>query len=152
MRPDRIEADYLIETADEPSRAAEAMAGEQSSGTFVAVPGETAELKRRAAAEVLKLELVGEVAAPSLPGSSGSRNPRAVIRQAAVTLSWPLDNIGPSLPNLMSTVAGNLFELRQFSGVRLVDLENFIVGSFSPLVTCKIAVLLHVCLLRYHSS
>ena len=123
MRPDRIEADYLVETADEPSRAAEAMAGEQSSGTFVAVPGETAELKRRAAAEVLKLELVGEVVAPSLPGSSGSRNPRAVIRQAAVTLSWPLDNIGASLPNLMSTVAGNLFELRQFSGVRLEQLR-----------------------------
>ncbi len=70
MRPDRIEADYLVETAEEPSRAVEAMAGEQSSGTFVAVPGETAELKRRAAAEVLKLELIGEVAAPSLPGST----------------------------------------------------------------------------------
>ena len=36
--PTRIEADYLIETSFDPRVAAEAMAGEQSSGTFVAVP------------------------------------------------------------------------------------------------------------------
>jgi ribulose-bisphosphate carboxylase large chain len=35
---------------------------------------------------------------------------------ARATLTWPLGNIGPSLPNLMATVAGNLFELKQFSG------------------------------------
>ena len=47
---DRIEADYLIETPIDPALAAEAMAGEQSSGTFVSVPGETAELRERSAA------------------------------------------------------------------------------------------------------
>ena len=46
----RIEADYLIETAVDPANAAEVMAGEQSSGTFVAVPGETPELRARSAA------------------------------------------------------------------------------------------------------
>ncbi len=30
---------------------------------------------------------------------------------------------GPSLPNLLATIAGNLFELRQFSGLRLLDLR-----------------------------
>lgn len=40
---DRIEGDYLIETSKDPD--AEAMAGEQSSGTLVAVPGETPELR-----------------------------------------------------------------------------------------------------------
>ena len=49
--PVRIEADYLIESPIDPRRAAETMAGEQSSGTFVAVPGETPELRRRAARE-----------------------------------------------------------------------------------------------------
>jgi hypothetical protein len=33
----------------------------------------------------------------------------------------PLDNLGPSLPNLIATVAGNLFELKQPSGLRLLD-------------------------------
>ncbi|MBC7739308.1 MAG: ribulose 1,5-bisphosphate carboxylase, partial [Candidatus Saccharibacteria bacterium] len=48
----RIEADYLIETAWPLEQAAEMLAGEQSSGTFVPVPGETPELKAPAAAKV----------------------------------------------------------------------------------------------------
>ena len=40
-----------------------------------------------------------------------------------MTLSWPLDNLGPSLPNLMATVAGNLFELQEFSGLRITDIR-----------------------------
>jgi ribulose-bisphosphate carboxylase large chain len=38
-------------------------------------------------------------------------------------LSFPLENLGPSLPNLLATVAGNLYELREFSGLKLIDLE-----------------------------
>ena len=117
---DRFEADYLIETAYPTEDAASAMAGEQSSGTFVPVPGETPELKARAAARVERLEEFGEVAAPSLPGAGHEAGPH---RRARVTLSWPLANIGPSLPNLIATVAGNLFELKQFSGLRLEDIR-----------------------------
>lgn len=119
---DRIEADYLVETAFDPREAVEAMAGEQSSGTFVPTPGETEELKARAAARIEALEVVGNAAAPSLPGAGVPANGgRRVVARA--TLSWPLDNIGPSLPNLAATVAGNLFELRQFSGLKLLDLR-----------------------------
>lgn len=118
----RIEADYFIETAYDPRQAVEAMAGEQSSGTFVPVPGETPELKARAAARVEKLEILGAAAAPSLPGA-GAPSAGAERMTALATLSWPLDNIGPSLPNLMATVAGNLFELKQFSGLRILDLR-----------------------------
>ena len=123
-RLERIEADYLIETAFDPRQAIEVMAGEQSSGTFVPVPGETPELKARSAARVERMEILGEVEAPSLPGSGlpkGVAAPRRV--SVRTTLSWPLDNIGPSLPNLMATVAGNLFELKQFSGLRLLDIR-----------------------------
>ncbi len=118
--PDRIEADYLIETAFDPRAAAEAVAGEQSSGTFVAVPGETPELKARAAARIEALALLETVDAPSVPGA---RQTGAKPRRARMTLSWPLDNLGPSLPNLMATVAGNLFELGQLSGLRLLDIR-----------------------------
>ena len=122
MSVERIEADYLIETAHDPAKAVEAMAGEQSSGTFVPVPGETPELKARAAARVERLEVVGEVDHASLPGSSApAGSTRRVTARA--TLSWPLENIGPSLPNLMATVAGNLFELKQFSGLRILDIR-----------------------------
>jgi ribulose-bisphosphate carboxylase large chain len=41
---ERIKATYYIETSFAPEKAAAVLAGEQSSGTFVAVPGETEEL------------------------------------------------------------------------------------------------------------
>lgn len=120
--PTRIEADYWIETPIDPRAAAESMAGEQSSGTFVAVPGETPELKQRAAARVEHIQLLDEASEPSLPVARPI-NPEGPWRRARVTLSWPLDNIGPSLPNLMAMVAGNLWELRQLTGLRLLDLR-----------------------------
>ncbi len=116
----RIEARYLIETAWPFEIAAAAMAGEQSSGTFLPVPGETEELKARSAARVEAIEDLGPVPAASLPGAGRADQPH---RRAQVTLSWPLENIGPSLPNLLATIAGNLFELKYFSGLRLTDLR-----------------------------
>jgi len=118
---ERIEADYLVETACDPQAAIETMAGEQSSGTFVAVPGESPELKARAAARIERLEIIGEASAPSLPGATRPKN--STIVRAQTTLSWPLANIGPSLPNLVATVAGNLFELKQLSGLRILDVR-----------------------------
>jgi ribulose-bisphosphate carboxylase large chain len=123
MPPARIEADYLIETAFDPALAAEAMAGEQSSGTFVPIPGETPELKARAAARVEALRVAEEGREPALPFAGVPKGTPPSWRRAHVTLSWPLENIGPSLPNLLATVAGNLFELKQLSGLRLLDLR-----------------------------
>ncbi|ACA16223.1 Ribulose-bisphosphate carboxylase [Methylobacterium sp. 4-46] len=120
--PARIEADYLLESVVDPRRAAEIIAGEQSSGTFVPVPGETPELKARAAARIERLDLLDEaVAAPALPSAGIPAG--AAARRARLTLSWPLDNLGPSLPNLLATVAGNLFELKPVTGLRLLDIR-----------------------------
>ena len=115
--PQRIEADYLLETTGDPERVAAVMAGEQSSGTFVAVPGESEQLKQRSAARVERCETVSEGVTQSLP--SADIDPALPARRARVTLSWPLANLGPSLPNLLATIAGNLFELRQVAGLRL---------------------------------
>lgn len=124
MPSSRIEADYLIETAFDARYAAESLAGEQSSGTFVPIPGETPELKARAAARVEALSpLNDEIREPALPLAGSPRNVPTSWRRALVTLSWPLDNLGPSLPNLLATVAGNLFELKQVSGLRLLDIR-----------------------------
>ena len=91
--PERIEADYLFETVGDPRRVADSMAGEQSSGTFVPVPGETPELKARSAARVERLEVLDDhVAAPSLPTTAETRT----LRRARTTLSWPMANLGPS--------------------------------------------------------
>lgn len=119
--PDRIEADYVVETVIDPGRALDIMAGEQSSGTFVPVPGETPELKARAAARVERFEILDQVASPSLP-TTAKVDPGAIYR-ARATLSWPMDNLGASLPNLLATVAGNLFELQPFTGLQVADIR-----------------------------
>ena len=122
MSVTRIEADYLLETPADPRRVAETMAGEQSSGTFVPVPGETPELKARAAARVESLTILdGTLPHPALP--SHVVKPDAPVRRALLTLSWPLDNLGPSLPNLLAAVAGNLYELQAVTGLKLLDIR-----------------------------
>src|SRR5215469_14731467 len=120
--PDRIYARYFIETAFSLEQAAATMAGEQSTGTFLRVPGETDELRERYAARVESIQEQATASVPSLPGSGLPTNWDGVRRTAEVTLSWPLHNIGPSLPNLLATVAGNLSELKAFSGLKLLDL------------------------------
>ena len=121
----RIEARYWVETAYPLEDAAAIMAGEQSTGTFVRVPGETDELREQHAARVEEILELGTVDAPSLSGSGlpTAHTGPVVRRTAEVLLSWPLANMGPSLPNLLATVAGNLFELKPFSGLKLLDVS-----------------------------
>lgn len=123
MTDPRVTATYEIETAFPLQQAAETMAGEQSTGTFVRVPGETDELREAHAARVEELVELGEVAAASLPGSGTPRIWDGKRRRARVVLSWPVSNMGLSLPNLLATINGNLSELKAFSGLRLVDVN-----------------------------
>ena len=119
-----LRATYLIETPVSAQKAAETLAGEASSGTFVKVPGETDELKQRAGA---KVESVRELETRDLPALPGARAPRGAsplrYTRAIVEISWPYENLGENLPVLVSTVAGGEYDLSVFSGIRLLDLE-----------------------------
>lgn len=123
MTDSRFYATYLIETALVPEQAAEIMAGEQSSGTFIPVPGETKDLRDRHGARVEQVTLLGRVDIPSLPGAAAPKEAgKGGYARAQVVLSFPEINVGQSLSQLMTTVAGNLFELKPFAGIRLLDL------------------------------
>jgi ribulose-bisphosphate carboxylase large chain len=122
MADDRIIAEYLVETPKTLAAAAESMAGEQSTGTFTRVPGETDELRERFAARVESIEPLDPVHTPSLPGAAIPAG-QTKFKRGRVRISFSLENMGPNLPVILSTVAGNLFELRYLSGLRLLDLE-----------------------------
>mgnify|MGYP001000864041 CR=1 FL=1 len=122
MNQDRVVAVYRVETPHSLEKAAEVLAGEQSTGTFTAVPGETAELKERFGARVEGIRPLETVPAPSLPGADAPASGGGYNR-GEVRISFPLHNFGPSIPNLLAAVAGNLYELKELSGLRLVDLE-----------------------------
>ena len=118
-----IVAKYLIETPHPVEFAAEMIAGEQSSGTFIAVPGETDELKARARAKVVSIKPLSKSDTPSLPGSRPPKGGAVSYQRAEVTIQFPFENIGTNLPTLLATVCGNLYELSELSGIKLLDLE-----------------------------
>jgi len=120
-----IVARYLIETPHPVEFAAEMIAGEQSSGTFIAVPGETEELKAHARAKVTSIEHLESSEAPSLPGSRPPKGHTEPLKyqRAEISVEFPFENIGPHLPALVSTICGNLYELAELSGIKLLDVE-----------------------------
>ena len=122
MEIERISATYRIETPLPIDRAASVLAGEQSSGTFVEVPGETEALRNRYRARVERITELESVDRPSLPGCR-LKGEISTYRRAEIVISWSLENLGHNLPTLISTLQGNLYELSQFSGLKLIDFE-----------------------------
>ena len=125
MPTDSIIARYRIETCLPLEQVAETIAGEQSSGTFLPIPGETEELKARSRAKVTRIERLDCAEEPSLPGGrkpQGTTGPTQ-FQRAEITLEFPFANLGANLPTLLATVCGNLYELSDHTGCKLLDLE-----------------------------
>ena len=117
-----IRATYLVETPCPIAEVAAMMAGEQSAGTFVRVEGETDDLRARFGAVVISTEQVGQSETPTLRSAwaerKGLTGPRGIFR---VVIDYPEDNVGTNLPTLASVVAGNLYDLGEVTGLKLID-------------------------------
>lgn len=119
-----IRATYIVETPCPIADVAAMMAGEQSAGTFVRVEGETDELRARFGAVVVSTQEVGHSDAPTLRSAwaerKGLNGPRGIFR---VVIDYPEDNVGVNLPTLASIVAGNLYDLGEVTGLKLIDVQ-----------------------------
>ncbi|SIR36116.1 ribulose-bisphosphate carboxylase large chain [Paracoccus thiocyanatus] len=117
-----IRATYHVETPCPIAEVAAMMAGEQSAGTFVRVEGETDALRDRFGARVVETTQIGESPAPSLRSAWAERRdlggPCGIFR---VVIDYPEDNVGVNLPTLASVVAGNLYDLGEVTGLKLID-------------------------------
>jgi ribulose-bisphosphate carboxylase large chain len=119
-----FQATYLIETPLDPAQVAEVLAGEQSSGTFVRVAGESDALRARSRATVDEVAEFEPLPVPSLPNALLARRGTAgPWRRARIAVSFPAANVGDNLPTLAATVAGNLYDLGETTGVRLERLR-----------------------------
>jgi 3-oxoisoapionate-4-phosphate decarboxylase len=109
---------YLIETAGSPEKLAHKIASDQSTGTFVPVPGETEELKNRVAARVVAVRPLAPVAVPSFPASEPGP-----FNRAEADIEFPFDAIGTDLAALMTIAIGGVFSIKGFTGIRIVDMK-----------------------------
>ena len=136
--PGRAEftARYFVESSVPAEKVAQVIAGEQSSGTFVALPGETEQLKERSRARVIRIESLPPALEPTLESAFVARHGHhGVFHRAVIEIAFPVANVGHNLPTLMATIAGNLFELGEVTGLRLLDLdlpESYAAGFARP--------------------
>lgn len=118
-----IRAHYLLETPLDPHDVAAMMAGEQSAGTFVRVPGETDALREQFGARVASVRVIEQRQdGPTLESAYLARKglPGPWTR-AEVEIDFPEANVGANLPTLAATVAGNLFDLGEITALKLQD-------------------------------
>jgi ribulose 1,5-bisphosphate carboxylase large subunit-like protein len=109
---------YLIETAGSPEKLAAKIASDQSTGTFVPVPGETEELKNRVAARVIAIRPLPSSSTPSYPTiESGPFN------RAEADILFPFDAIGTDLAALMTIAIGGVYSIKGFTGIRVIDMK-----------------------------
>lgn len=124
MHRPEFTARYFVEASIPIERAAETIAGEQSSGTFMALPGETDELKQRSRARVTRIEALAPAMEPSLRSAYVDRRGGSpTFNRAEIDIAFPIDNVGANISTLLATIAGNLFELGEVTGLRLLDID-----------------------------
>ena len=117
-------ARYFVESSVASEKIAQVIAGEQSSGTFLSLPGETRELKERSRARVARIEPLAPALQPTLPSAYIDRHAHGgVFHRAEIEIAFPVANVGANLSSLLATVAGNLYELGEVTGLRLLDLD-----------------------------
>ena len=115
---DVIRLTYRIETPGDPEALAAKIASDQSTGTFVAVPGETEELKARVAARVTGIRHLAPVQVPSFPSDQSGP-----FRRADADIEFPLDAVGTDLSALMTIAIGGVYSIKGFTGIRVVGLQ-----------------------------
>src|SRR5436309_842870 len=113
-----IRMTYRIETSGDVAALAAKIASDQSTGTFVPVPGETPELKARVAARVVALRPLEPAATPSFPQQG-----LGPFHRAEADVEFPLDAVGTDLAALMTISIGGVYSIRGFSGIRVVDMK-----------------------------
>lgn len=113
-----IECSYYIEATTGLEAAAAELVGEQTSGTFIKVPGESDALAERFGGRVLTVKRF-EDQRPSLR----SRFHIPAVEAGIISVAYPVGNFGADLTTLLTVIAGNLYELGHLTACRLVDID-----------------------------
>lgn len=114
---------YRIETPGSVEKLATKIASDQSTGTFVPLPGETPELKARAAARVVALRPLEPVGEPAFGRSHADLGEAPVFNRGEADIAFPTEAVGTDLAALMTIAIGGVFSIKGFSGIRVTGLK-----------------------------
>jgi 3-oxoisoapionate-4-phosphate decarboxylase len=115
-----ITVTYRIETPGSIEAMASKIASDQSTGTFVPVPGETEELKARVAARVVAIRPLEDSPLPTWPEAPADAGP---FHRADVDIAFPMDAVGTDFAALMTIAIGGVFSIKGMTGIRIVDMK-----------------------------
>lgn len=120
---DRIVVTYRIETPGNVEQLAARIASDQSTGTFVPLPGETPELKARVAAKVLAVRPLSAVYEPSFGRDHDDLAAPSVFNRGEADIAFPMEAVGTDLAALMTIAIGGVYSIKGFSGIRVTGLK-----------------------------
>ncbi len=120
---DRIVVTYRIETPGSVEKLAAKIASDQSTGTFVPLPGETPELKARVAAEVVAVRPLAPVCEPSFGRDHDDLAGPAAFNRGEADIAFPIEAVGTDLAALMTIAIGGVYSIKGFSGIRITGLK-----------------------------
>jgi 2,3-diketo-5-methylthiopentyl-1-phosphate enolase len=113
--------DYLIGTyllrkelkdPEEILKLAVMMAAEQTTGTWIRVPGESADVIERFRGKVLSIY--------EIPDTEQFTNPPEGARTFIIRLGFPWQNFGPQIPMMLTTIFGNI---SMIGDIKLLDVQ-----------------------------
>ena len=88
------------------------MASEQTTGTWVSVPGETADVIEKFRGKVLNIW--------EIPDTEQFSNSTDELRSFIVQLGFPWQNFGPQIPMMLTTIFGNI---SMIGDIKLLDVQ-----------------------------
>lgn len=118
---DSLLATYYIETPLPLDDAARLIASVQSIGAGELREANTKWIVEKHSARVIDVRERAGGSSDTLPTRAEYRQRR--MHAGFVTVAFPMINFGPTIPNLLTAIAGEIFEMAVFSAVKLTDIH-----------------------------
>ncbi|MCX8093408.1 MAG: RuBisCO large subunit C-terminal-like domain-containing protein [Candidatus Goldbacteria bacterium] len=115
-----IDVKYYIETPDPLKKAVELIATMQSTGTWSGVKQETKKLIKKFGAKVKDIKELKKINKIHLPTK---RKIKGKLNCAEAVISYPWENFGKNIAMLLSTVAGEVYDLSELTAIKVIDIN-----------------------------
>jgi ribulose-bisphosphate carboxylase large chain len=115
-----IDVKYYIETPEPVNKIAKLIASMQSTGTWSDVKQETKRLIKKYGAKVKDIKILKQTNQIHLPTRL---NKDKKINCAEVVISYPWENFGKNIAMLISTIAGEVYDLSELTAIKVIDID-----------------------------